>query len=125
VRAVVAGRYAIPPAHPVVVGENVPVGKHSGERTETPALPRGRLLALALGITATLVAWGFLVWEAVNFGSQGRDGEALAWVFLALATFGATACLFLTLILGTKVLATLRARPPVPEPMPGGRRAAR
>jgi len=101
------------------------VGKHSGERTEAPTLPRGRLLALALGITATLVAWGFLVWEAISFGSQARDGEAAAWVFLALATVGAAACLFLTLILGAKVLATLRGRPPAPAPVPGGRRAAR
>lgn len=101
------------------------VGRHSGERTETPPVPRGRLLVLALGITATLVAWGFLVWEAINFGSQARDGEAPAWAFLALATIGATACLFLTLILGNKVLGTLRGQPPVRTPVAGGRRAAR
>jgi hypothetical protein len=82
------------------------------------------LLALALGITATLVAWGFLVWEAINFGSQARDGETIAWVFLGLATLGATACLFLTLILGTKVIGTLRGRPLVRAPVPGGRRRA-
>jgi hypothetical protein len=102
-----------------------PVGKHSGERTEATPVRRGRLLILALGITATLVAWGFLVWEAINFGSQARDGEAPAWVFLGLATVGATACLFLTLILGSKVIGTLRDRAPVQVPVPGGRRAAR
>ena len=102
-----------------------PVGKHSGERTEAPPLPRGRLLALALGVTATLVAWGFLVWAAIDFGSQARDGETPAWVFLALATVGATACLFLTLILGNKVIATLRGQEPARSPVPGGRRAAR
>jgi hypothetical protein len=102
-----------------------PVGKHSGERTEGAPVPRGRLLILALGITATLVAWGFLVWEAINFGSQARDGQAPAWVFLGLATVGATACLFLTLILGSKVIGTLRDRAPVRVPVPGGRRVAR
>jgi hypothetical protein len=91
-------------------------------------LPRRRLLVLALGITATLVAWGFLVWAAIDFGGQARNGESAAWAFLALATVGATACLFLTLILGNKVLATLRAvaSPPVRAgAVPGGRRAAR
>jgi hypothetical protein len=102
------------------------VGKHSGDRTEPVPLPRGRLLGLALGITATLVAWGFLVWEAINFGSDARSGEALAWVFLVLSTVGAAACLFLTLILGARVLATLRGQAPRPQPLvPGGRRAAR
>jgi hypothetical protein len=103
-----------------------PVGKHSGERTEAAPVPRGRLLILALGITATLVAWGFLVWEAINFGSQARDGEAPAWVFLGLATVGATACLFLTLILGSKMIGTLRGQAVKPPPVvAGGRRAAR
>jgi hypothetical protein len=101
------------------------VGKHSGERTEAPALPRGRLLALALGITATLVAWGFLVWAAIDFGSQARAGEVPAWAFLALATVGATACLFVTLILGNKVLTTLRGQAPSRVPVGAGRRASR
>jgi hypothetical protein len=103
-----------------------PVGKHSGERTEQPVLPRRRLLVLALGITATLVAWGFLVWAAIDFGSQARGGEAPAWAFVVLATVGATACLFVTLILGNKLLATLRGEVPERPPAPGGgRRAAR
>lgn len=99
------------------------VGKHSGEAAERPPLPRRRLFGLALGITATLVAWGFLVWAAIDFGSRARDGESLAWAFLALATLGATACLFVTLILGNKVLAALRGE--VRPSSGGGRRAAR
>jgi hypothetical protein len=102
-----------------------PVGKHSGEPAPEAPRPRRRLLALALGITATLVAWGFLVWEAIDFGSQARGGEAPAWLFVALATLGATACLFLTLILGNKVLATMRGDAPSRSTVPGGRRAAR
>jgi hypothetical protein len=102
------------------------VGKHSGEPAPEPPLPRRRLLFLALGITATLVAWGFLVWAAIDFGSQARGGEKPAWLFTGLATVGATACLMVTLILVAKVFATLRRRGPVSAPLPGGgRRAAR
>jgi disulfide bond formation protein DsbB len=101
------------------------VGKHSGERTEQVAHPRRRLIVLTLGITATLVAWGFLVWAAIDFGAQARGGETPAWAFLGLATIGAAACLFLTLILGTKVLATLRGQPRAPATVSAGRRAAR
>jgi len=102
------------------------VGKHTGERIEPErsARPRGRLLMLALGITATLVAWGFLVWAAIDFGAQARDGETPAWYFLGLATVGATACLLVTLILIAKVFATFRGEPSEPAGVPG-RRVAR
>jgi RsiW-degrading membrane proteinase PrsW (M82 family) len=79
---------------------------------------------LALGITATLVAWGFLVFEAIDFGTQARGGENPAWVFLGLATVGATACLLLTLVLVAKVLGTLRGEPRSRAVVPGGRRRA-
>jgi hypothetical protein len=79
---------------------------------------------LALGITLTLVAWGFLVWAAIDFGAQARDGETPAWLFLAFATIGATACLLVTLILGSKLMAVLRGETPRPRSA-GGRRAAR
>jgi hypothetical protein len=101
------------------------VGKHSGAPAEPVPLPRRRLLALALGITVTLVAWGFLVWAAIDFGSRARDGEGPAWAFLGLATVGATACLLVTLILVARLLATLRGQPEPPAGVPGGRRAAR
>ena len=89
-------------------------------------MPVRRLLVIAVGITATLVAWGFLVWEAIDFGTQARGGEPGAWVFLGLATLGATACLFVTLILGSRLVTALRGQAPHPPPrIPGGRRAAR
>jgi hypothetical protein len=100
------------------------VGRHSGEAAETVALPRRRLLGLALGITATVVAWGFLVWAAIDFGSRARGGEQLAWAFLALATLGATACLLVTLILAAKVLGVLRGEAAPRPAVPGGRRRA-
>jgi hypothetical protein len=105
------------------------VGKHSGPaaRSDSRAsLPR--LLGLTLGITATLVAWGFLVWAAIDFGGQARTGEPIAWAFLTLATVGAAACLFVTLILGGKVIDAFRVRVPVQSRVavpPGGRRARR
>jgi len=101
------------------------VGKHSGTPAEPRPLPRRRLLVLAVGIAVTVVAWGFLVWAAIDFGADARGGETLAWLFLALATLGATACLFVTLILGTKLGATLRGEAAARAVVPGGRRAAR
>lgn len=104
------------------------MGRHSGDAVEQPPSPdlRKRLLTLALGLTATLIAWGFLVWAAIDFGNQARDGEAAAWVFLIFATLGATACLFSFLILVNKMLATLRGEAPPPSSgPPGGKRAAR
>lgn len=83
---------------------------------------------LALGITATLVAWGFLVWAAVDFGGRARGGEPAAWAFLGLATVGAACCLFVTLILAGKLLDAFRvlepATPQLVVPL-GGRRARR
>ena len=101
------------------------VGKHVGAPVEPRPLPRRRLLGLALGITLTLVAWGFLVKAAIDFGADARNGEAISWAFLGLATIGATACLFLTLILGTKIVTTVRGEAPARSVVPGGRRAAR
>lgn len=80
----------------------------------------------ALGLTLTLVAWGLLVWLAIDFGTDARSGSALSWVFLVIATLGATACLFLALTLGTRVVGLLRGDDSVPPPrVAGGKRAAR
>ena len=119
-----------------------PVGKHMGEgaaevSTDDMRLPWRRILLLALGLTATLVAWGVLVYAAIDFGSEARSGEPTAWVLLAFTTVGAAACLFVTLILGARILplfqrgaptATPRTAPtaPVrPARPPGGHRAVR
>lgn len=82
---------------------------------------------LALGITAAVVAWGYLVYLAIDFGTTARDGDSKAWWLLALATVGAIACLFVGMMLVTRLVARLRAgaRPPAPPRPPGGRRAAR
>lgn len=95
------------------------------------------LLLLALGITGCVVAWGYLVYAAVDFGSTARGGDPTAWWFLALASLGAVACLFVGLMLVARALRRLgitggpaareQHEPEEPgEPRPiGGRRAAR
>lgn len=84
-----------------------------------------RLMRLAAGISSTLVAWGVLVWAAIDFGSRARDGQSVAWVFLTIATIGAAACLFLTLTLVSRVVLLLRGLDNRPPPGSGGKRAAR
>ncbi|MFZ2014908.1 MAG: hypothetical protein WAV00_13885 [Nocardioides sp.] len=100
--------------------EAAPRGPRGGGET-------GPLLVLALGITAAVVAWGYLVYLAIDFGTTARDGDSKAWWLLALATVGAIACLFVGMMLVTRLVARLRAgaRPPAPPRPPGGRRAAR
>ena len=106
-----------------------PVGRHTGERTRetayvAPRPPRRKILFLALGVTVTLVAWGVLVYAAIDFGSEARSGEPTAWVFLAVTSIGAAACLFVTLLLGTRILALARGREQAPARTPGGHRRA-
>ena len=109
-------------------------GKRAGARQKQGFRPV--LLALAVGVTASFVAWGYLVYAAIDFGTTARAGDDQAWWFLALASVGAIACLFLTLILVSRISRALgltqapTAAPPTtptqtPPATPGGRRAAR
>lgn len=116
-------------------GKRAAPGRHSGPsrpEPDSPAAPptptaSGPLLLLALGITAAVVAWGYLVYLAIDFGTTARDGNDGAWWYLALATLGAIACLFAGMMLGVRLVGRLRAQrpPPAPPRPPGGRRAAR
>ncbi|KQQ42088.1 MULTISPECIES: hypothetical protein [Nocardioides] len=118
-------------------------GKRAGSRkgTRAPRQLRPRLLALALAVTAAVVAWGYLVYAAIDFGTAARDGDSGSWAFLALASVGAVACLFVGLLLVARLLRELGIttaptgaapdgsggedlEPAAPRP-PGGRRAAR
>ena len=126
------------------MGHNVRVG-HTGKRagprrkqqTVTPAL-----LALCAGVTLCVVAWGYLVKAAIDFGTSARSGQSEAWWFLALASLGAIACLFIGLMLLSRITRRLGLTSPPPsssERMPtvtavdlprpsrqvGGRRASR
>jgi len=120
-------------------------GGSGGKRAGSRRGPRRRagfqpaLLLLSLGITACIVAWGYLVYAAIDFGSTARGGDDDAWWFLAVASVGAVACLFVGLMLVARLLRRLgitggsAAPPPAPPedvaseaPRPvGGRRAAR
>jgi len=108
-------------------------GSRRGPRPKRSFRPA--LLALALGVTLSVVAWGYLVYAAIDFGATARGGDEQAWWFLAIASVGAVACLFFGLMLIAQLLRRLGiTKPPgaseVPdEPEPprpiGGRRASR
>ncbi len=94
-------------------------------------------MALLLGASITLcvVAWGYLVYAAIDFGTAARGGSGdSAWAFMALACLGAISCLFVGLLLVTRLVRALgitsppdssdQAFPAQPRPV-GGKRAAR
>ncbi len=126
------------------MGENDAVessGKHAGRRRAEPpppadpppsdGRPTGKLLLHAVGVTLCVVAWGYLVYAAIDFGSSARGGDTRGWTFLGLASLGAVACLFIGLMLVARVMRMLgvtRGDPDEPPPPPrpvGGKRAAR
>ena len=92
-------------------------GKRIGSRraARKRSLPSRASLLLCLAITVCVVAWGYLVKAAIDFGTSARDGESTAWAFLALACLGAAACLFVGLLLGARLLrsAGIITAPPV------------
>ncbi len=106
-------------------------GKRAGLRNKQGFRPV--LLILALGITLCVVAWGYLVYAAIDFGSAARhDDDNAAWGYLAVAAVGAVACLFLGFMLVARFSRALGlTASPDPKPkrdpaMPkGGKRAAR
>ncbi|WP_243056602.1 hypothetical protein [Nocardioides sp. SR21] len=106
-------------------------GSRRGPRQKSGFQPA--LLGLALAVTGCIVAWGYLVWAAIDFGSTARGGDATAWWFLALASVGAVACLFVGLMLIAAITRRLgitkgpdkKSADDEPPPPIGGRRAAR
>ena len=123
-------------------------GKRAGaRRAERSGGGRLPTLGYAAAITAAIVAWGYLVFTAINFGALARDGDSAAWLMLVLASLGAVACLFVGLLVGARLLRILgiapasssagssrsggssrsagSSEPPAPVRTPGGRRALR
>ena len=118
-------------------------GKRAGSKQKRGFRPV--LLVLALAITVCVVAWGYLVYAAIDFGGEAREGREDAWGWLAIAAVGAAACLFIGLMLVARLSRAIGlTAPPEPkapkapkEPKPpksskgssssshGGRRAAR
>lgn len=97
-------------------------GKRVGSRraARKRSWPTRKTLLLTLAVTLCVVAWGYLVLAAIDFGATARSGESGAWLFLGLACLGATACLFAGLMLGARLLRSLGiiADPVEPEPQP-------
>ncbi|MGI8645191.1 MAG: hypothetical protein ACR2JD_02560 [Nocardioides sp.] len=107
--------------------------KHAGSRkgARKPPAFSPQVLALAVAVTASVVAWGYLVYLAIDFGTSARGGETQAWWFLGVASLGAIVCLFLGLILVSRLLRAIGiTEPPAdplaepPESRPTGRRRA-
>lgn len=82
-------------------------------------------------MTLCIVAWGYLVYAAIDFGTAARGGsDSSAWLFMGLACLGAIACLFAGLLLMARLMRALGVTSPPPAadapPRPvGGKRAAR
>ena len=113
------------------IGQNVRMGsgKRAGPKRKRRFDPA--LLFLAIGVTFCVVAWGYLVKAAIDFGVQARNGTSGAWTYLALACVGAVACLFVGLMLVARLLKSLgitsdssssSKEPEQPGPV-GGRRS--
>ena len=90
------------------------------------------MLFLGAAITVCVIAWGYLVYAAIDFGTAAREGSGGAtWAFMGLASLGAIACLFVGLLLVTRLMRSLGITAPPPSspeqvarPV-GGKRAAR
>ena len=118
----------------------VSTGKRAGSRKGSPAPRTLNRAALVLGalITLCVIAWGYLVYAAVDFGTAARGGSGgTAWAFMGLAGLGAMACLFVGLLLIARLLralgittgpsspATSGSSSPAEPRSVGGKRAAR
>ena len=110
-------------------------GRHAGSRkgTRKPPSFQPKVLVLAVAVTLAVIAWGYLVYLAIDFGTSARGGESRAWWFLGISSLGAVLCLFLGLVLVARLLRALgitaapvkTPEPPPPPRTPGGRRASR
>ncbi|MBC2931520.1 hypothetical protein [Nocardioides sp. zg-1228] len=109
-------------------------GKRAGARrgARPPRTLDRTALVLGAAITLCVVAWGYLVYAAIDFGTAARSSSGgSAWLFMALACLGAIACLFAGLMLVARLMRTLgiTEAPPPPDDAPprpvGGKRAAR
>lgn len=117
-----------------------------GKRKAARRAPKRRVrldlsaLLYAGAVTFCVIAWGYLVFSAIDFGTSVREGKSEAWFYLAVSCLGAACCLFAGLMFGARLLAALgliappRQREPgepapdepAPPPrVPGGRRAIR
>ena len=115
-------------------------GTRAGSRrgARQPRTLNKSALVIGAAITLCVVAWGYLVYAAIDFSTAAREGSSSAWTFMALACLGAIACLFVGLLLVARLMRALGiTSPPAPSPSSpdapapsgprpvGGKRAAR
>lgn len=74
------------------------------EKSPSPLLILGGILGGAL---LGAVAWYYLVNAAIDFGEEAKGGRGAAWIFMAMATIGAIACLLLVMVLAARGLGLL------------------
>ncbi len=84
-------------------------GKRSGSRkgARSAITVRPVIAAYAAAITGAVIAWGYLVFAAIDFGVSARGGNATAWWLLGLASVGAMACMFVALMLVARLTRAL------------------
>lgn len=101
--------------------------RRAARKAPTKVRLDARLLAYAAGVTFCVIAWGYLVSAAIDFGASARDGRGGAWLFLLVACAGAACCLFAGLMLGARLLGSLglTGSGHAAHPSPEGRRAKR
>ena len=99
------------------------MGRHAGHAAPGPGAGRGLALP-ALAYLVTVIAWGVLGWFAIQMGPGAKLGELVAWIGLGTATVGAIGCLFLAMLLGTRVYDAVREAS-TPPSTGGGKRARR
>lgn len=106
-----------------------PAPVNGRRRAEKQARERGQTALLAwlgVGALACVVAWGFLVKAAIDFGQAALNGRTVAWAFTGVATVGAIGCLLLMYVVVVRLVKTARTpRLPRSARPTGGRRAAR
>lgn len=86
--------------------------RDSDRRSPRPGARRP--LQTAIGIAGVLAAWGALTLLAIKFARSAAAGQAMGWIFMAVAGIGAVACLYLALMLIIRV-ATGASSTAVPE----------
>lgn len=80
-------------------------GKRAGSRrgSRRPARLSRATLAPGLAALVAMIAWGLLVWFAIDFGARARAGEGRAWWVMGGLGVAAMAALFLALMMIVRV----------------------
>jgi len=105
-----------------MIGHNEAVktegGKRAGSRRGATRTrhPRTRtafaFLLTAFAVTAAILAWGYLVYTAIQHGQSWRAGDRDAWRIVAAAGIGAAGCLLIALMLIARCFRLMRASHP-------------